>query len=219
MEIGASEAALPLPDDTLACSCCLDVFVDPVTVAPCGHSFCAHCIEHWLSLSTGTPCPLCGAEIEHTALSFSLKAVAERAHGPALALRRRSLDLKERNSFHLPRRSHRPQLLPAMAQIAVPPIAQWLTARVILVAWALLSVCMFYIPIPEMTELLTGLEEALSHNSTAGDTVEGTVDALQILSVSLLRMPALVVKVFWISFVGFFVLISFGQYLQIIRNR
>ena len=27
----------------LLCSTCLDVFCDPCTVTPCGHSFCHHC--------------------------------------------------------------------------------------------------------------------------------------------------------------------------------
>eukprot|EP00965_Chrysotila_dentata_P190320 6173804-Pleurochrysis_carterae.AAC.2 len=49
--VGALASLLDDLASLLHCSTCLDVFVDPVTVVPCGHSFCADCIDQWLSRS------------------------------------------------------------------------------------------------------------------------------------------------------------------------
>ena len=41
-----AEAEVSDPDECFCCPTCLEVFVDPVTVVPCGHSFCCMVRQH-----------------------------------------------------------------------------------------------------------------------------------------------------------------------------
>ena len=90
-------------DDAFCCPTCLDFFVDPVTVCPCGHSFCSHCLLHWLEVCpTGRrACALCTSEIEQAALSYSLRAATEAVHGAAVAQRRAVLGIVRLDAFRL----------------------------------------------------------------------------------------------------------------------
>ena len=84
-------------DDLLTCSTCLEVMCDPVTVSPCGHSYCCACLQRWMEQSVR--CPMCSVQMRHIALSYTLKAVTQRLHGPALAARRERLSIEERHAF------------------------------------------------------------------------------------------------------------------------
>ncbi|PVF98901.1 hypothetical protein CPB86DRAFT_873048 [Serendipita vermifera] len=45
----------------LSCSICLELFLAPQVINPCGHSLCGDCINHWLSKQENTlrTCPIC----------------------------------------------------------------------------------------------------------------------------------------------------------------
>nr|XP_054500746.1 E3 ubiquitin/ISG15 ligase TRIM25 isoform X1 [Agelaius phoeniceus] len=56
-----SEPGLSGLEEELTCSICLCLFSSPVTV-PCGHNFCASCLElTWAGLTGGFSCPQCRA--------------------------------------------------------------------------------------------------------------------------------------------------------------
>ena len=103
-----------MDDSPFLCPTCLDVFVDPVTVAPCGHSFCCHCLCKWLdgtaTTAPSTRCPLCGQPIVHATLSYSLRAAVEAAHAHDVSERRAALGNPAAAHFnraiHVPRRQH-----------------------------------------------------------------------------------------------------------------
>jgi hypothetical protein len=46
------------PNEHLACSCCLEIFTDPLTLL-CGHSFCQLCLANWVIASNNKTCPTC----------------------------------------------------------------------------------------------------------------------------------------------------------------
>lgn len=79
-------------DDAFMCPTCLDIFIDPCTVVPCGHSVCRHCLEHWLERGN-TRCPSCTATISHACLSFALRDATESVHREAVSRRRDALGL------------------------------------------------------------------------------------------------------------------------------
>ena len=92
-------------DDALTCLVCMNVLCDPVTLQPCGHSFCAHCVDARLDAGHAD-CALCQHGIEGTLLDFSLKAAVEERHAAALASRRASLQVPERTIFSRTPRVH-----------------------------------------------------------------------------------------------------------------
>ena len=92
-------------DDALTCLVCMNVLCDPVTLQPCGHSFCAHCVDAQLDAGHAD-CALCQHGIEGTLLDFSLKAAVEERHAAALASRRARLQLPERTIFSRTPRVH-----------------------------------------------------------------------------------------------------------------
>ena len=92
-------------DDALTCRVCTNVLCDPVTLHPCGHSFCAHCVDARLDAGHAD-CALCQHGIEGTLLDFSLKAAVEERHAATLASRRASLQLRERTIFSRMPRAH-----------------------------------------------------------------------------------------------------------------
>ncbi|KAG8811329.1 hypothetical protein FRC17_002526 [Serendipita sp. 399] len=56
--------ALSAYDDELSCPICLDLFLAPQLLNPCGHSVCGDCIIHWIDRNRDDPtCPSCRAEI------------------------------------------------------------------------------------------------------------------------------------------------------------
>lgn len=75
------------PPADFTCAMCLELLLDPVTVAPCGHSFCASCMERWLARHKHH-CPLCSTQMRHVALSYALKAAIGQMYAPLLAVRR-----------------------------------------------------------------------------------------------------------------------------------
>jgi hypothetical protein len=138
-----------IEEDLITCSVCLDVMCDPVTIAPCGHSCCCVCIELWLQRNQ--KCPFCTMPMLHCCLSYSLKSVVERLHGPALAARRARIGATERMTYSvaLTQSQLRIPLLtePAvrlLAELAVffPRLAN-LGWRELLYAWLLLFVVCF----------------------------------------------------------------------------
>jgi hypothetical protein len=84
--------------DAFECPVCHDVYVDPCTVVPCGHSACRHCLEAWLDRGN-TRCPSCATTATHVVLSFALRTATESIHGSAVAARREALDLHQPGSF------------------------------------------------------------------------------------------------------------------------
>ena len=53
-------ATAPANDESFTCGVCLDIFVDPCTMTPCGHSACKRCLCLWLDHQHGTAlCPIC----------------------------------------------------------------------------------------------------------------------------------------------------------------
>uniref|UniRef100_A0A3Q2PDK9 Uncharacterized protein n=1 Tax=Fundulus heteroclitus TaxID=8078 RepID=A0A3Q2PDK9_FUNHE len=75
--------------EDLACSVCLTIFTDPVTL-PCGHSFCRQCITKVLNMEQH--CPQCrtAVALEATSLATSLilQSLAEKAKEEKLKNRR-----------------------------------------------------------------------------------------------------------------------------------
>ncbi|KAM4583322.1 nuclear factor 7, brain-like [Fundulus diaphanus] len=75
--------------EDLACSVCLTIFTDPVTL-PCGHSFCRQCITKLLNMQQH--CPQCrtAVALEATSLptSLILQSLAEKAKEEKLKNRR-----------------------------------------------------------------------------------------------------------------------------------
>ena len=141
-----------IEEDLITCSVCLDVMCDPVTIAPCGHSCCCACIELWLQRNQ--KCPFCTMPMLHCCLSYSLKSVVERLHGPALAARRERIGATERKTFsvaltqplvqHPALRLLTEPALRLVAELAVffPRLAN-LGWRELLYAWLLLFVVCF----------------------------------------------------------------------------
>ncbi len=56
--------------DALRCPCCGDFYNIAVTLRPCHHSFCSHCIRNSLSTRNGVKdkqeCPVCRGKLEIT---------------------------------------------------------------------------------------------------------------------------------------------------------
>jgi hypothetical protein len=136
-------------EDLLTCSVCLDIMCDPVTISPCGHSCCCACFELWLQRNRN--CPLCTQPMVHCCLSYSLKAVVERLHGPALAARRARIGATERKTysvalttsqFHIPLLTEPALRLVAELAVFFPRLAN-LGWRELLYAWLLLFVVCF----------------------------------------------------------------------------
>uniref|UniRef100_A0A674GFD9 RING-type domain-containing protein n=1 Tax=Taeniopygia guttata TaxID=59729 RepID=A0A674GFD9_TAEGU len=48
----------------LHCSCCLQLFAEPVRVTGCGHSFCRGCILRYCAGRRRAACPLCRRAFE-----------------------------------------------------------------------------------------------------------------------------------------------------------
>ncbi|XP_066188505.1 E3 ubiquitin-protein ligase RNF135 [Sylvia atricapilla] len=48
----------------LHCSCCLQLFAEPVRLSGCGHSFCRGCIVRYCAGRPRAPCPLCRRAFE-----------------------------------------------------------------------------------------------------------------------------------------------------------
>ena len=97
--------------DAFTCSVCLEPFVDPCTVVPCGHSACCHCLTAWLDRGTQAARRGAAYAITHAAcLSLNLRSAVEALHGPAVAARRTALNLQQPATFY--REIHRPNLIP-----------------------------------------------------------------------------------------------------------
>ncbi|RMB95324.1 hypothetical protein DUI87_28311 [Hirundo rustica rustica] len=61
----------------LQCSCCLQLFAEPVRLTGCGHSFCRGCILQYRAGRLRAPCPLCrsGFELQHLRPNRELAAL------------------------------------------------------------------------------------------------------------------------------------------------
>ena len=126
-----SETAQPLPD-AFTCPTCLDVFLDPCTVVPCGHSFCRTCLTSWLDRPSGggnTRCPLCGLPIEQAVLSYALRAATEAAYPEAIRARRAMLHLQS----DTPQESH-------FHRVIVPPASNQRTMEYFIVFASISSI-------------------------------------------------------------------------------
>ncbi|KAG9042923.1 hypothetical protein FS842_001968 [Serendipita sp. 407] len=56
--------ALGSYDDELSCPICLELFLAPQVLNPCGHSVCGDCISKWIGQNKDTPtCPTCRAKL------------------------------------------------------------------------------------------------------------------------------------------------------------
>ena len=114
-----------MPDDAFTCPVCLDIFVDPCTAVPCGHSACAHCINNWLDRGN-TRCPSCTITITHVVLSYALRAATESEHGPAVARRRAAQQLPRCMQF---------------SRVIAVPFTRYITASPILIAVVFVAAC------------------------------------------------------------------------------
>ena len=81
-------------DEAFACPICLEPFIDPFTVVPCGHSACFHCLKQWLDRGN-TRCPACTNVVTHAVLSFSLRNATHAVLGSAVTARRKALRLED----------------------------------------------------------------------------------------------------------------------------
>jgi E3 ubiquitin-protein ligase CHFR len=62
--------------DDLSCSICRTVYYRPVTVIPCLHSFCGHCVSAWLK--TGSKdCPECRTKMREVRPSHKLTSLVD----------------------------------------------------------------------------------------------------------------------------------------------
>lgn len=61
----------------LQCSCCLQLFAEPVRLTGCGHSFCRGCILRYRAGRPRAACPLCrrGFELQHLRPNRELAAL------------------------------------------------------------------------------------------------------------------------------------------------
>ncbi|XP_059720326.1 E3 ubiquitin-protein ligase RNF135 isoform X2 [Haemorhous mexicanus] len=57
-------AVMELDGLELQCSCCLQLFAEPVRLSGCGHSFCRGCILLYCAGRPRAPCPLCRCPFE-----------------------------------------------------------------------------------------------------------------------------------------------------------
>uniref|UniRef100_A0A7S0PZ18 RING-type domain-containing protein n=1 Tax=Coccolithus braarudii TaxID=221442 RepID=A0A7S0PZ18_9EUKA len=196
-------------DPLMICSTCLDTLLDPVTVIPCGHSFCAICVDRWIELGRRT-CPLCGVPMMHIALSYVLKSLVERQHTLALVKRRETLGVDE---LHYYSRDLLPEsrALQHILRIADSALRRLparmrpldiLAPRFLFVSFFVLFTIFFcYLQ-------LIGFSHLLQDGDNSGDL------PLEILTATLDRLPALVAKVFCASFVIFFAMLTGWQHLM-----
>ncbi|KAF8311563.1 hypothetical protein DL93DRAFT_1391793 [Clavulina sp. PMI_390] len=58
----------------LTCPICLDLFVDPHTLGPCGHMVCGPCFFHWEGSNAGPPkCPSCNRVAQQVAKNAAIE--------------------------------------------------------------------------------------------------------------------------------------------------
>ena len=199
-----------IEDDLITCSVCLDVMCDPVTIAPCGHSCCCACIELWLQRNQ--KCPFCTMPMLHCCLSYSLKSVVERLHGPALTARRSRLGAAERKTFSIALTQSQLRMLPLaqpatrlLAELAVffPRLAN-LGWKELAAAWFLLFIaCFCAIQWALANELSTLFSDPAAYQAAGWDRLHQYSAAL----------PRLIVQIFLTAFVFFFALFLGLQYL------
>lgn len=117
-------ATAPANDESFTCGVCLDIFVDPCTMTPCGHSACKRCLCLWLDHQHGTAlCPICTGVISHAALSYSLKAATEHSHGNRVAARRGELGIANERPTHFHRAFAEQSMWPALLCGELPLLA------------------------------------------------------------------------------------------------
>ena len=166
-------------DAHLVCPTCLEVFCDPCTVSPCGHTFCHHCLTSWIDRepSAECTCPLCSTPVRECALSYSLKGVLEALHAPALASRRERLGLTECRKFSLslvkPRHAGWPpvgidggQWLPRGEQLL---LVEWLAACFVFFSLAMRLVNIFEEEASLVSSSAEGLTELFAEPLRTGD--------------------------------------------------
>lgn len=47
----------------LICIVCTNIFNNPLAITPCGHIFCALCIQQWVDINEKNTCPMCRCDI------------------------------------------------------------------------------------------------------------------------------------------------------------
>ena len=198
-------------DDLLTCSTCLEVMCDPVTVSPCGHSYCCACLQRWMEQSIR--CPLCSVPMRHVALSFTLKAVAQRLHGPALAVRRQRLGIEERHAFSV-------EVAPAPALPVIGPLwmrtlevwrAHGLPANL---TWRHFAAMWFVCFAAVFVVIQFTIASQLGH--LAHDPVALQAQTLELIGQHLFDLPMHLVYMFVVCFCGFFTLF---MTIHILRQR
>lgn len=64
--------------DNVTCIICSDIFANPVTTIPCGHTFCRECLSRFLSDKRDPWCPVCrGALTEILTVNISLTGLID----------------------------------------------------------------------------------------------------------------------------------------------
>ena len=62
------QAFLELINDDLICIICSEMYYEGVTVSPCGHVFCGHCLEVWEEKNN--TCPICRLKMRNISKAF-----------------------------------------------------------------------------------------------------------------------------------------------------
>lgn len=146
-------------------------------------------------------CPMCSVPMCHVALSFTLKAVTQRLHGPALAARRKRLGVEERHAFSVTVAGV--PVLPVIGPMWMRTLEVWrahglpanLTWRHFVALWTVCFITMFVV-------IQWNIASQLDH--LADDPVALQTQSLELIGKFLSDLPMHLVYIFVIFFCLFF---------------
>jgi hypothetical protein len=93
--LSMSQSAADILREELECPLCRSLFVEPITLPSCGHSFCRPCLQSSLQHSPLSACSLCRAptlvDAAHAPRSITIDAIVRALYPSEAAARRRDL--------------------------------------------------------------------------------------------------------------------------------